>query len=480
VQPTTRRRFFEAAGASAALAALGPPGVARAADRPNVVLIVLDTLRADHVFGSRARTPNMDALARDGISFTRAYPEAMPTVAARNSILTGRRRFPFHTAPQPRDLGDVPGWAPLGDVGSAFTSVLRRAGYWTAYATDNPFLGFSRYYRPFRRSFDAFAQRGGQLGGKASGVSERELRHWLPPGLDNRETRDRMRRYLANGGYSRNDSRSFAARVFRDAVRLLEEGARRRPFALVVDTFQPHEPWTPPRRYIDLYGDPDYRGPEPALPLYGRTTEHLRGRGRRVLTPRMRALYAASVTMTDRWLGMFLERLHDLRLERETVIVLVADHGFFLGERGWTGKIAARLHPELTRVPLIVVDPAHRRAGRRSRYFASTHDIARTVLSMVDVRVPEAMQGTDLSRFFAGRRPAERDVAWGGYENYFYIRTGRWALFGDNLGRDLHLFDLRRDPGERRDLAQKRRGKARELHHAALRRAVGRLPFYYR
>src|SRR5918999_3300 len=176
--PTTRRRFIEAAGASAALAALGPAEWARAADRPNVVVIVADTLRADHVFGDRARTPNMDALARDGISFTRAYPEAMPTVAARNSILTGRRR----------------------------------AGYWTAYATDNPFLGFSRAYRPFRRSFDAFAKRGGQLGGRATGVSDRELRHWLPHSLENAESRDRMRRYLANGGYARDEARSFAPR----------------------------------------------------------------------------------------------------------------------------------------------------------------------------------------------------------------------------------------------------------------------------
>ena len=56
----------------------------------------------------------------------------------------------------------------------------------------------------------------------------------------------------------------------------------------------------------------------------------------------MKALYAAEVTMTDRWLGVFLERLHDLRLERETVIVLVSDHGFFVGEHGLTGKSCRR------------------------------------------------------------------------------------------------------------------------------------------
>ena len=71
--------------------------------------------------------------------------------------------------------------------------------------------------------------------------------------------------------------------------------------------------------------------------------------------------------MTDRWLGVFLDRLHDLRLDRETAIVLVADHGFLLGEYGFTGKISSELHPPLMRVPLVVVHPdaAARRARER-------------------------------------------------------------------------------------------------------------------
>src|SRR5262245_46831469 len=69
--------------------------VARGPDTPNLVLIVIDTLRADHVFGSLARTPNMDALGRAGIRFTRCFPEAMPTVPARRSIFSGKRIFPY-------------------------------------------------------------------------------------------------------------------------------------------------------------------------------------------------------------------------------------------------------------------------------------------------------------------------------------------------------------------------------------------------
>ena len=452
----------------------------RREDRPNVVLIVVDTLRADHVYGSRARTPNMDALARDGLRFTRMHPEAMPTVPARNSILSGRRIFPFRGWHGYRGLVHEPGWSPLHDVDGAFTSVLRRAGYWTAYVTDNPFLGFAPGYGPLRRSFDRFRRRGGQAGGTGAGVSERELRHWLPSALDDPETRARMRRFLGNAHYSRDERRSFAARVFRDAARLLEIAARRRPFCLVVDTFEPHEPWTPPRKYIDMYGDPDYRGPEPAKPYYAPVGRYLHGRDRQRLLPRMRALYAAEVTMTDRWLGVFLDRLHDLRLERDTIVVLTADHGFLLGEHGWTGKSPDQLHPELIRVPLTIVHPDHRRAGRSSRYFASTHDIGPTILSMAGVRVPRRMSGVDLSPLFRGRHPPERPYAFGGYTNSFYVRTRRWALAGRTRSGAFQLYDLRHDRGEGRNVAGSHPDKTRQLYRVVRRRSGGRLPYYPR
>jgi arylsulfatase A-like enzyme len=475
---TTRRRFLQAAGTSAAALSVPAGAVARPADRPNVVVIVIDTLRADHAYGTRARTPNMDALARDGVRFVRTHPEAMPTIPARNSLLSGRRVFPFRGWHDYRGLLERPGWAPLDDVGGAFTSVLRRAGYWTGYATDNPFLGFAPPYARLRDSFDRFARRGGQLGGRKDGVSERELRHWLHPAMEDARSRQRVRQYLANGGYAHDETRSFAARVFRDGVRLLEAGARQRPFALVVDTFQPHEPWTPPRKYLDMYGDPDYRGPEPGMPRYATVGSYLAGPGRERLLRRMRALYAAEVTMTDRWLGVLLDRLHDLRLERETAIVLVSDHGFLLGEHGYTGKKAERLHPEMARVPLTIVHPEHRRAGTDSSYLASTHDVAPTVLSMAGVRTPRPMTGVDLSSVFRGRRPPERTYAYGGYENSFYIRTDRWALLGVNAGTGFQLYDVRRDPGETRNLASVYPAKVEELYGVVLRRAGGRLPYY--
>jgi arylsulfatase A-like enzyme len=467
----TRRQFLQAAGAALTAGQ-------RRADRPNVVLIVIDTLRTDHVYGKRARTPNIDALARRGLSFSQCYPEAMPTVPARRSIMTGRRVFPFTGWRQYRGMIGEPGWEPIAEPSLTFTSLLHRAGYWTGCVSDNPFVGFARSYAPFRASFDRFVARGGQAGGTGAGVSDAELRHWLPPQLDDQETRSRMRRFLSTGGYSQDETRSFAARVFRDGARLLETAARRRPFALVLDSFEPHEPWTPPRRYVDMYGDPDYRGPEPAKPYYAPVSRYLHGRTGEVLLERMRALYAAEVTMTDRWLGVFLDRLHALRLERDTIVVLVSDHGIYLGDHGLTGKSSIVLHPLLIRVPLIVVDPRGRHAGRTSTWFASTHDVAPTILSMAGVPVPRGMDGLDLSRFFEGRRPPPRPYAFGGYGNSFFVRTERWAMFGTNRGRGLHLYDRNRDVAESRNVAGAYPGKAAELEGAVRRRAGRRLPTY--
>ena len=482
---TTRRRFLEGGLSAAALVSLGsecrsgPYEARKPADRPNLVVIVIDTLRADHAYGRRAKTPNIDGLSREGVTFTRVHPEAMPTVPARNALLTGRRMFPFRAWHPYDGLPEFPGWAPIDDVGEVFTTVLRRAGYWTGYVTDNPFLGFARPYERFRRSFDRFVRRGGQVGGRSSGVSAAELRRWLPHWLEREpDLKERVVRYLANGRYSHDEARSFSARVFRSAADLLAAGARRRPFVLVVDTFEPHEPWTPPRHYVDMYGDPDYRGVEPVRQLNLPVSRYLHDDERALMLGRMRALYAAEVTMTDRWLGVFLDRLHDLRLAGETVVVLVSDHGFYLGEHGFTGKLHKVLHPELTHVPLILVDPARRRAGEGSAYRASTHDIAPTLLSMVDVEAPPAMEGADLSRLLAGSSPPDRAYSYGGYSNSFYIRSDAWAMFAENRPAAFRLFDLRQDPGEHRDVAGAHPELVRRLHAEVRDRAGGRLPFY--
>jgi arylsulfatase A-like enzyme len=479
----TRREFLTASASAAAAIALDPAALAQTAGRPNVLVLIIDTLRADYVgaYGGRAQTPNIDELARQGLRFTRFYPEAMATVPARRSILTGRRVWPFRGWHDWRGLRPTPGWEPIREPASTFTSVLRRAGYWTAYVTDNPFLGYAAPYRAFRRSFDSFVGFGGQLGRKARHTAEsrRLVRQWLVPELREPHIETRVHRFLAAGGaYWEDESRSWAAKVYSAGADVLRTAAARQPFAVVADTFEPHEPWTPPRSYIDLYGDPGYSDPEPCMSRYARVSEWLSHKRAGPVLRRMRDVYAAEVTMTDRWLGVMTGRLRELGLDRNTVIVLVADHGYLLGDHGWTGKIASMLHPPLIHVPLLMVDPARRRAGETSDYLAQTHDIGPTLLAMAGVRRPKEMDGVDLSPLLARRRPPERSLAYGGYANWLYARNERWSFVSENRGRGRRLYDLARDPLERDNVARRHPRLIDELYRRVVRQAGGRPPIY--
>jgi arylsulfatase A-like enzyme len=482
--PSPTRRQFVAAGAAAALggaAVLSRVGSdsAKAVERPNVLVVFIDTLRADHAYGKGANTPNIDLLAAAGLSFTRVVPEAMPTVPARNSFLTGQRQFPFRNWHDYPGLLEVPGWFPIKDPQLTWPAVMRRAGYWTGYVTDNPFLSFASPYAPLRASFDLFERRGGQIGGTDQGVSKEELRHWLHPSLRSSKHVDRVRRYIANSHYANDETKSFAAKVFTSGAEVLERAAKgRKPFALVVDTFEPHEPWTPPPRYLEMYGDPDWDGPEPGTIRYARTSKWLTREEAPAVLQRMRALYAAEVTMTDRWLGVLLERLSDLGRLEDTVIILAADHGIFFGERGWTGKISIALHPELVHVPLIIVDPARRRAGDETPYRASPHDIGPTILSMTGVPAPDVMEGHDLSPLLDLESPPPRPWVYGGYTNSHYVRTIRWTFMAENHLQNPQLFDRDEDPGELRNVADDHPDVVRELHERVLEAAGGKLPYY--
>ncbi len=477
----SRRRFPQTSAAVAASTALSEPGAfAQRPDHPNVLVVIVDSLRADAVYDNWVRTPNIEALARQGLRFPNAYPEAMPTVPARNSILSGRRVFPFRGWHDYPGLIQAPGWAPLRNAGQALPSVLRRAGYWTAYVTDNPFLGFSKPYAPLRQSVNRFVRTGGQIGGlkPVSSVPARILNHWLHPSSYDAKTRLRVGYYLANSRFWEDPRKSYAGRVFGNALEVLDDAAQQRPFALIVDTYEPHEPWTPPPKFLGMYGDPDWRGPEPGMLRYGRASNWLESGERGAVLGRIRDLYAAEVTMTDLWLGRLLDRLHGMELERETVILLVSDHGVLLGDHGWTGKVQTALYPALINVPFIVVDPERRHAGRASDFFASTHDVAPTVLSMAGVDAPEAMTGADLSRVFRGGRLPERPYAYGGYSDSFFIRSKRWALWGYNRPGGFRLFDLKNDPGQSNNVAGRYPSVVSDLYGKVLARAGGPLPWY--
>ncbi len=454
----TRRRLLGLGGAAATAAGLGvsPDRALGAPAATNAVVIVLDNVRADFVRSRRIRTPNLDRLAAESLSFERYRPEVFPTIPARRSIMTGRRIYPFRGWRPYRGLPAEPGWEPIARGVPVFTDVLRRAGYRTGYVTDNPHI-LGPAYDGFRRRFDSFVAIKGQVPyrGKPPGKVSRKrvLRHVIPA-LRDTFVRGRIAAYLAANADRKRERDFLSARVFRAGARFLDRSAATgEPFALVVDSFDPHEPWDPPERYLKLYGSGRIGGVkaiQPFLPPGGEARRW--GLSRRDLR-RVRNLYAAELTMVDAWLGRFLDRLDALGLRESTAVVLCSDHGVLLGERGQVGKGSSQMHREVTQPPLMIRHPRGRRAGTRSDYFASTHDIAPTVLSMLGRRAAKGMDGVDLSVMFRGRRPPRRTHQTASYGSYVSATDGRWLLIADNQGRHKQLYDTKRDRRERRDIA---------------------------
>ena len=378
-------------------------------------------------YGSpQIHTPNIDSLAARGLRFNRAFPEAMVTLPARRSIFTSRRIFPFRNFVPNPELGVSPGWAPIEDpANTTFTSVFQREGYWTAQVSDNPFLAFTKPYEPFRKTFDRWDTIVGQSGfvKPPETVPIETVYQWLPPVLRDDRYTPGMRKYLANTGEGVDEEQTCAARVYKKAIDVLDDAVVRQPFCMTVDCFDPHEPWSPPPKYIDMYGDPDYEGPEIGVTRYGNsdylTQEQLR---------RLHAVYAAEVTMTDHWLGRFLEAFCEKKLHENTVILLLSDHGYLLGERGLTGKVPSQLHPELAQVPFIVVHPDGQRRGRREhvlRVHPRRGPDAAVAGRHRPARLDRGLRPVAADGRRAARRSRGRSTTAGMY-NRFYIRTDEW------------------------------------------------------
>ena len=417
----------------------------------NVVLVILDSLRKDHigVYGNdKIQTPNLDALAEDSFRFTRAHPESLPTLCARRAIHTGLRTWPFRNIVElPGETFQPAGWQPIPEVQITLAEILLGAGYSTALYADtqpmfHPSMNFQRGFRVFEwlrgQERDRFRPK--------LGVPEDEIRQNTVAGNDANMV-DKVRQYLANTKDRKGEEDYFAPRLFTRGMEYLDSADKGQPFFLVLDSFDPHEPWDPPEEYVNLYSD-GYEGRDPIVPNYGASdwlddTE----------LARMKALYSGEVTMVDRWLGHFLDKMESTGRMKDTFLVVLADHGVALGEHGYTGKPYNALWPELTDIPFFIRSPDGRGAGETSDYYASTHDVAPTILGALGLIPPRQMDGQYLTLLMDGSEPTPRDHFTLGYNQYVSARDDEYAMISVNDRSDPKLYDVQKDPEMNNDIA---------------------------
>jgi arylsulfatase A-like enzyme len=414
----------------------------------NIVLVIVDSLRKDHVgaYGNDSiQTPNLDALAKESLRFTRAYPESIPTLPARRAIHTGLRTWPFRNWEPPEGEDFQPaGWQHIPEDQTTLSEILLlEQDFNTALFSDTHHL--FKASMNFQRGFRLFDWVRGQERDHyrpTMRVSQKKVDQMVVPG-NSESMVDKVRQYLANTQNRESEEDWFAPRVFSMASGFVRAADKGQPFFLVVDCFDPHEPWDPPERYTSRYD-----GPQPIVPEYSDAGWI----GERELE-RMRELYAGEVAMTDRWLGRFLDTLDSSDFAQETLLVVLSDHGVALGEHDATGKPFWALWPEVTDIPFMIRHPGGKGAGETSDYFASTHDVAPTILGFLGVEPEQPMDGEDLSVIFDGGQPPERNHFTLGYDEYVWARDERYVMVSRNDGAQARLYDLTDDPNMDEDIA---------------------------
>ncbi len=471
----TRRGLLGAgAGGAAALAASAcgddyfEPATEHGSDAPNVVLIFTDSTRADYISAynpdSLAKTPNLDALAGDSLVFSHAVPEAMPTGPARRSLLTGVRSFPFRNYVPTKGLPVGPGWIPIPDFQPIVTEVLGESGVETAYCTDNPFLIGPRFSN-FRRTLDwvkpSYSQGAYRFLNKPfkRPAPRSAIDRYLLPELSDTVEVGRLRAMAGwNSIYRDSEGDYPTARVIRSGLRLLDDlKDEGKPFFLGVDAFDPHEPLDAPRVYQTRYRSrptgSEKQGVTPIQPFETPYSWVIDVDVDDDTVQRVRELYAAEIEFVDEWIGRLMNELDRQKLLDNTVVMYMSDHGLTLGEHGIVGKHGARAQWHIYQVPCMIRHPEGKRAGDRSDYFASTHDLPRTILSMMGVRAPGMMGGEDLSVMFDGREPPPRPHFTSCYDDYLLCGDLDWFLLSDSRGLRKRLYDKRADPEELVDVA---------------------------
>ncbi len=378
--------------------------------RPNVLLITVDSVRADHVgtYGGPARTPTLDWLASQGVRFTNVYAQLPQTTPSHAAILTGQYastsgvRIAHHDA--------------LPDGKPTLARAMQDAGYQTGgiYSWAGPVDGFDQGFQNYVNVATADAD------GRAD---------------------------LTTGA----------------AIAWLTKAAaeRDKPFFLWVHYRDPHYPYEPPAPFDTLYAPRCDGCVDGSLATLNRL--HGGWRPTPAELARILAAYDGEISYSDHEVGRLLTQLAALGLEPTTLVVVTSDHGDAFGEHGeWFHGLG--VYQETIHVPLVARLPGALPAGVAFDGVVQLIDVMPTVLDVVGLPPAPSAEGRSLvSALRSGGTtdgPAITEVSDG---HYTAVVLGEWKLIRDNLSGQRALYHLPSDPGEQRNRAASDPGPAARL-----------------
>jgi arylsulfatase A-like enzyme len=462
----------------------------------NVLLIVVDQWRADcvpHLGTAHLRTPHLDRLCREGVTFRNHVTTTVPCGPARASLHTGLYLMNHR---------QVQNWIPLDARHTTLPRAARAAGH------DPALIGYTTT-PPDPRTTGQADPRFEQLGDTMEGwrtVGEFGPDHdgyfgWLAQkGFAVPAARDDI--WLPEGEDAIPGATDRPARIpaeFSDSAFFTEKaltylkGRNGKPFFLHLGYYRPHPPFVASAPYHAMYDPADMTPPvraespqaeaeqHPLLQFYlghSRQSSFFRGGEGMVAAMdeaairQMRATYYGMMTEVDDCLGRVFAYLDQTGQWENTLIVFTSDHGEQLGDHHLLGKIG--YHDESFRIPLVIKAPeGHATRGRIEPAFTESVDIMPTLIDWIGGEIPRACDGHSLLPFLHGKRPSNwrtalhyefdfRDVPGTTPEQALGIGMDECTLsvLQDDEYKYVHftalpplLFDLKRDPHQFRNVA---------------------------
>lgn len=432
---------------------------------PNILIVMTDHQRADTVLpGHRALTPHVDALAREGVTFTQAFCPSPHCCPSRATFFTGL--YPSGHGvwnnicnPQRLSKGLKPGVRLWSEDLAAAGYELHFSGKWHVSIEESP---KDRGWVEHFVSADARAFHGVDWDyyrnlAKQPEPQERGEGEILRPGYGT------YRLY----GTQEAHPQSHDETAVREAIAALEHAAKgNRPWCLYVGLIGPHDPYLVPQKYLDMYAlddvplPPNYADAMVDKPaIYRRMREMRFGQlSEREVREAIRHFWAYC-TYLDDLTGRVLETLEATGQAENTLVLYCSDHGDYLGEHGLFAK-GIPCFQGAYHVPLVIRWPEGvRDPGRQVDALVSLADIAPSLLEVAGLSINRHMAGASLLPFLRGETPPQWRSAihtqCNGVELYYTqrsIMTHEWKYVFNGFDRD-ELYDLRHDPHEMHNLA---------------------------
>ncbi|AIJ07453.1 MULTISPECIES: sulfatase [Edwardsiella] len=380
------------------------------------VMLIFDTLTRHHLapYGGEAITPNFTRLAAESVQFDNFYVGSMPCMPARRELHTGRYNF-MHRS-----------WGPLEPFDFSVMEALHQAGIHSHLVTDH-----KHYWRDggatYHTRYSTFEFIRGQEGDNWIGQVEKPEVNWQ--GAEDEETRCRrtvrMTQDLINRSAMPRQEDHYTHRTIGAGMEFLQRNQNQENWFLQIECFDPHEPFFVPEKYLTQYDckQEDFNGwvpyycDAPGGPADDKTKK----------------FYQALITMCDDYLGQVMDKMKELNLWEDTLLIVCTDHGFLLGEHQWWGKNIMPVYNEIANTPFFIRDPRNDVRGVRKDILAQTIDIPATLLDYFNITQPKTMTGRSLLPAIE-KNELIRDYAlygyFGGHINitdgdYVYMRCPR-------------------------------------------------------